>query len=338
MFSSRNPYISEVTKPKFAHIINTVSPADNASLAPVQALTLETVRAAKAHAEARLNDKVGQGKVEVELLSAQYENARSFLPAGIRATSDLKECAADRKELNTKLKLPLLREILSKLNESNDATHFVYTNLDICVMPFFYETIASYVERGHDAIVINRRRISSRYLQEKDLNAMYAEAGKTHTGYDCFVFSRELLSKFILKDIFIGTPPSGNDLFYNLFTFAKNPVLFAEKHLTFHAGMDLHKPWGDAGVNAHNQKEFLLLLKELKPLIDISKFPGAHEGFFKRHFKWLMNPTFHYPTMMSADFKQLGRKKKRFPENETPGRKSKYLEWLIRKVNFRDWG
>ncbi len=317
-----------MTKPKFAHIINTVSPADNASLASVQALTVATIHAARANA---------MGKVEVELLSAQYENARATLPGGFLATSNLKECAANRKELNTKLKLPLLREILSKLNESKDATHFVYTNLDICVMPFFYETIASYVEQGYDAIVINRRRISARYLQEKDLNLMYAQAGGTHTGYDCFVFSRELLSKFIFKDIFIGTPPSGNDLFYNVFTFAKNPVLFAEKHLTFHAGMDLHKEWGDAGVNVFNQQQFMLLLKELRPSIDISKFPGAHERFFKRHFKWLMNPTFHYPTMMAADFKQFGRKRKKYPETETPGTKSRYMEWLIRKVNFRDW-
>ncbi|MEO5645647.1 MAG: hypothetical protein ABIQ40_15060 [Bacteroidia bacterium] len=317
-----------MSKPKFAHIINTVSPADNAALANVQALTLETIQVAHANAA---------GKVEVELLSAQYENARAGLPEGMRATSNLVEFAAGRKELNTKLKLPLLREILSKLNESKDATHFVYSNLDICVMPFFYEALAAYVEQGYDAIVVNRRRISEKYLQEKDLNLMYAQAGKTHTGYDCFIFSRELLSKFIFRDIFIGTPPSGNDLFYNIFTFAKNPVLFAEKHLTFHAGMDLHKPWGDAGVNAHNQKEFLLLLNELKSSIDISKFPGAQEVFFKRHFKWLMNPTFHYPTMMKADFKQLGRKRKKYPETETPGGKSKYLEWLIRNVNFRDW-
>lgn len=317
-----------MSKPKFAHIINTVSAADNSSLAPVQALTLETLRVARANAI---------GKVEVELLSAQYENARAGLPEGIRATSNLQECAANRAALNTKLKLPLLREILSKLNESKDATHFVYTNLDICVMPFFYESIASYVEQGHDAIVINRRRISEKYLQEKNLNLMYAQAGKTHTGYDCFVFSRELLGKFIFKDIFIGTPPAGNDLFYNIFTFAKNPVLFAEKHLTFHAGMDLHKPWGDAGVNAFNEQQFMLLLKELKPLLDISKFPGAQEGFLKRHFKWLMNPTFHYPTMMAADFKQLGRNRKKYPETETPGGKSRYMEWLIKKINFRDW-
>lgn len=316
-----------MSKPKFAHIVNTVSPADNASLASVQRLTLETLLAARAQAN---------GKLEVELLSAQFENARTFLPEVIRATSDLKECAADRKDLNTKLKLPLLKEILSKLNESKDATHFVYSNLDICVMPFFYETIASYVEKGHDAIVINRRRIAASYLNEKDLNQMYAEAGKSHTGYDCFVFSRELLSKLILKDIFIGTPPSGNDLFYNIFTFAKNPILFTEKHLTFHAGMDLYKEWGDAGVNVFNQQQFLLLLKELKPSMDISKFPGANYGFFKRHFIWLMNPTFHYPTMMSLDFKQLARKRKKPVKNETPGGKSKYLEWLVRKVNFRD--
>jgi hypothetical protein len=317
-----------VSKPKFAHIVNTVSPADNASLAPVQALTLETLRAARANAI---------GKVEVELLSAQYDNARSFLPEGIRATNNLKECAANRKELNTKLKLPLLKEILSRLDESKDATHFIYTNLDICVMPFFYETVSSYVEKGYDAIVINRRRISSGYLQEKNINLMYAEAGKTHAGYDCFIFSRELLGQFIFKDIFIGTPPSGSDLFYNLFTFAKNPVLFAEKHLTFHAGMDLYKEWGDADVNAFNQKHFLGLLKELRPFIDISKFPGAQEGFLKRHFKWLMNPTFHYPTMMHADFKQLGRKRKRYPKSETPGARSRYLDWLIQKVNFKDW-
>jgi hypothetical protein len=317
-----------VSRPKFAHIINTVSIADNSSLAPIQALTVRTLHAARAYAAAR---------IEVELLSAQYENAVEDLPEGFRATTNLKECAADRKELNTNLKLPLLGEIISKLNEAQNATHFIYTNLDICVMPFFYDTVASYVEQGYDAIVINRRRVSAGFLEEKDLNVMFAEAGKTHTGYDCFIFSRDLLSKFIFKEIFIGTPPAGNDLFYNMFIFAENPVLFAEKHLTFHVGMDLHKPWGDPGLNAFNNQQFTLLLKELRPWINISKFPGSHERFFKRHFKWLMNPTFHYPTMMMADFKQFGRKRKKHPQTQTPGLKSRYLEWLIRKMNFRDW-
>lgn len=316
-----------MSRPKFAHIINIVSPADNSSLASVQALTLQTLQAAHAAVA---------GRIEVELLSAQYENARVFLPEGIRATSNLKECGADRKELNTQLRLPLLKEILSKLNESKDATHFIYTNLDICLMPFFYEAVASFIEQGYDGIVINRRRISANYLTEKDLNLLYAEAGKEHTGYDCFVFSRELLNKFILKDIFIGAPPSGNDLFYNIFTFAKKPVLFTKKHLTFHAGMELYKQWGDQGINAFNKQQFILLLKELRPFIDIVKFPGAHEGLFKRHFKWLMNPTFHYPTMIKADIKQFGRKRKKYIKPETRGVKSRYLEWLIRHINFKD--
>jgi hypothetical protein len=314
-------------KVKFAHIINTVSPEDNPSLRPVQQLTLNSMFAAK--------ENVRDG-VEVELLSAQYENARKFLPEGIRATENLKECAADRKELNTKKKFPLMREILSRLNESHDATHFIYTNLDICVMPFFYEVVSSYVGKGYDAIVINRRRISARFLNEKDLKTMYAELGKVHLGYDCFIFSRKLLAKFILKDIFIGTPPAGGDLFHNLFTFAENPVLLAEKHLTFHVGMELTKEWGDPVLNRFNQKQFSLLLKEIGPSIDIKKFPGADYGFFKRHFKWLMNPTFHYPTLARADFRQLGRKRKKMVKNEIKGARANYHEWLVKQINFRD--
>jgi hypothetical protein len=41
--------------------------------------------------------------------------------------------------------------------------------------------------------------------------------------------------------------------------------------------------------------------------------------------------------MMVADFKQFGRKRKKYPKTETPGAKSRYMEWLIRNVNFRDW-
>ncbi|HTF04870.1 MAG TPA: hypothetical protein VK826_12675, partial [Bacteroidia bacterium] len=263
--------------PSFAHIINTISPGDNAELAKAQALTFRTLIAAQAQAK---------GLVNVELLSAQYTDARATLPSEFRPTSDLVECAANREELQTKKRFPLLREILSRLNESTDATHFIYTNLDICLMPFFYETVAGYVNEGHDAIVINRRRISGKLLDEKDLAKLYAEAGETHTGYDCFIFSRELLNKFIMRDIFIGTPPSGNDLFYNLFTFAQNPVLLTQKHLTFHVGLDLVKAWGDPVLNAHNNREFMSLLKELEPQLDVAKFPGAGYGFFKRHFKW----------------------------------------------------
>jgi len=315
-------------KQSFAHIINLIAPADNVELYKAQQITAASVLAAK---------KYSGGTCDVELLSAQFPNAINSVPSGFRATSALENCSADVALLQTKKRFPLLREILSRLNESGDATHFIYTNLDIALMPFFYQAVSGYIREGHDAIVINRRRIPGRLLDSgADLEKMYAEAGETHTGYDCFVFSRRLLQKFILKDVYIGTPPSGNDLFHNLFVFADNPVLLTQKHLTFHLGMDLVKPWGDSVLNRHNEREHRKILKELKPLMDITKFPGAGYGFLKRHFKWLMNPTFHYPTMCSVDFSQLGRKRRKPAQNELPGMSNRYYEWMIRRINFRD--
>ena len=309
----------------FAHIINTVSPADNASLERVQANTMKTMVVASESAK---------NKVVVDLLSAQYEDARNFLPAEIKATTDLTTSAADQKELGTNKRLPLIREILSRLEESSDATHFIYTNLDICLMPFFYESVAGYIEKGHDAMVINRRRISDSFIEEKNLSEAFAESGKKHPGFDCFVFSRALLKKFVLKDIYISTPPAGTDLFHNIFAFGENPVLLTDKHLTFHIGMELVKDWGSPLLNKHNQSEFSKMLKELKPHIDIAKFPGSEYYLLKRHFKWLMNPGLHYPTLASIDFKQFSRKRKSIPKSETPGMRNRYLEWLFRVTGF----
>ena len=315
------------TELRFAHIINIIAPGDNAELEKAQAITVRSVLEAKNFAGSKVN---------VELLSAQFADAVNHVPNGFRATTNLESCAARVPELGTKKKLPLLREILSRLNEAQDATHFIYTNTDIALMPFFYASVSAYVKEGYDAVVINRRRITATVMNETDLVKMYGEAGETHTGYDCFVFSRELLQKFVMKDVYTGAPPSGNDLFYNLFTFASNPVLLTGKHVTFHVGMDLVKPWGDPLLNAHNQREHLKILKELKSQMDVTRFPGAGYGFFKRHFKWLMNPTFHYPTMFSLDMAALGRKRKTPAKNELPGLSNRYYEWMIRKVNFRD--
>lgn len=314
-------------KVSFAHIINTIAPSDNPGMYKVQELTIRTILAAKKNAPPGL---------DIQLMSAQFANARPHLPVEFQATSDLVTVASAYPGISTALKLPLIKEILSRLNENTTATHFVFSNLDICLMPFFYSTVENYLRQGYDAVIINRRRIPVSLMEEKNLDVLYAEAGETHTGYDCFVFSRELLSKFILHDVFIGTPPAGNDIFYNVFTFADNPVLLTQKHLTFHVGMDLVKPWGTPVLHAHNQREFIKILKELKPQMDVSKFPGAGYGFFKRHFKWLMNPTFHYPTMCALDFRQLSKARRKPAGNELPGMANRYYEWMIRKINFRD--
>ncbi|MCK6638709.1 MAG: hypothetical protein L6Q81_01395 [Bacteroidia bacterium] len=318
---------SEHTAVSLAHIINLVGAQDNPGLFKVQELTMRTIERALAGTRSDL---------KVQIMSAQYTDARPFVPGFVSITSDLLRSSADFKQLNTKLRLPVLGDIIMKLRENTEATHFVFTNLDICVMPSFYNAVASYLNDGYDAIIINRRRINAEFIDEPNLDVLFAEAGKTHTGYDCFVFSRALLDKFVFGDIFIGTPPAGNDLFYNIMTFADCPVLLTEKHLTFHVGMDLVKPWGESKLNSHNQAEFLKLLKKLYPSMRIANFPGAGYGFMRRHFKWLMNPTFHYPTMCRLDFSQWSAPRRKPQEYELKGLKNAYYEWLLKKINFRD--
>jgi hypothetical protein len=312
---------------RLTHLLNLVSQDDNPQLFKVQKLTLQTVEAALSATEKQ---------IEVKVCSAQFEDAVSCLPHFVSPTTPLSQHAAQNTSLATRARLPLISEILGKLREDSSATHFIFSNTDICLMPSFYNAAAAYLQQGYDAVIINRRRIRSAFLDEKDLNLLYAEAGETHTGYDCFIFSRQIFEKFVLSDIYIGVPPAGNDIFYNIMAFAEKPVLLTEKHLTFHVGMDLVKEWGSAELNRYNAAQFKSLLHKLYPHLQIGKFPGAGYGLIRRHFKWLMNPTFHYPTMFRLDFSQFNSPRNLPCQPELKGWRNAYYEWLIKKINFRD--
>ncbi len=307
----------------FAHIINPVTGEENPELFATQQTTFKSILKSRSYSK----------DLDIKLYCCsffgsditQIPNDFSSLPKLSRNISSL----AKTKKTN-----PILSDILQEASKNCDSDYFIFTNLDIGLMPYFYEGVNYYVSLGHDAIIVNRRRIKSRFNTGNNLEAIYSEVGKTHTGYDCFIIKKSVLQKFIFKNIAIGVPPAGNDVFYNIFAFADKPVLFTEKHLTFHIGMELEKEWGDKEILKHNYKEFHELLKELKPYLKADNFPGADLGFCKRHFKWLMNPTFHYPTMFSLDAKRGFRKTKK--EVKLIDKKNSYFEYMIQKINFED--
>ncbi len=273
---------------------------------------------------------------EVELCSVQAAVSKAFVPHGFVSLQPLSRVVSDVVS-DTSKPYPFLGDIVLQHKAHARADYLIYSNLDIALMPYFYESVAEYLKQGYDALVINRRRLNNRLVQEKNMSLLYAEAGREHTGYDCFVFKRELVDRFIFKNICLGVPGAGNDLFYNIFTFADNPILFPEKHLTFHVGLELYKAWGDSATNAHNSKEFMSLLTDLKPYMKAHKFPGADLGLFSRHVRWLMNPTFHYPTMLWLDYKRRFKKAApKFNQTFSYTRKQKYLEWLLKMVNFKE--
>jgi hypothetical protein len=121
---------------------------------------------------------------------------------------------------------------------SEASTHLIYTNVDIALMPSLYSTVAYLIDRGHDAFVINRRKISDRYKSPRELPLMYAEVGKEHPGHDCFVFPREAYPKYRLGRACLGVPGVGRTLLLNLAAYATSFREFQKLHATFHIGND----------------------------------------------------------------------------------------------------
>jgi hypothetical protein len=306
---------------RFAHILNFVSAEENKALHELQKLTLASLQKAKNYSG-----------TDAELLLCHHKKHPAPAVTGFRSLPALERSILDIDHFNEKRALPLLKDILAAACKNSDSEYIIYSNADIGVMPQFYSALENYIKE-HDALVINRRRIKSTLNTVADLDRIYSEVGLPHIGYDLFVFKRTLFDKFILHNTCLGIPFVGNDLFYNLFCFAENPVLMTDKHLSFHIGLELSKDWGSPELEKHNYREFRKTTKVLLPHMDISKFPGANLHFFKRHFKWLMNPTLSYPGMCITDLKQLGkeRKKKVYDPNY---KKQNYAEWLIKKISF----
>jgi hypothetical protein len=305
----------------FAHVINPVTEDEKKNLFIAQAVTFNSCIRAREYF-GRPND--------VSLYTINERANNSFVPAEFTQLPPLTRNLTHVLE-GEKFKFPFITDIMQTLYDNSTAEYLVYTALDITMMPFFYTVVEKYINEGHDAIVINRRRIYNKFLHETDLDLMYAESGKSHSGYDTFVFKRDLWPKFIKKDICIGAPPFGNDLFYNMFAFAEKPVLMLDKHLTFHLGMELNNGWANQRIIKYNYDIFYEMLRELEPYLDASKLPWSWEPFLMRHFIWLMNPTLHYPTNFKADKRRGFKRTKRIDDRGYhPNLRNRFLEVLIK--------
>lgn len=215
---------------KVAHIVNPVKIKESSDLHTAQPITFQTMQTAQ-----QLAKLAG---VEVELYTAQFPEDHSIIPDYFHKTPDLKRSILDLKTFKNKRKLPLIKDILDNLYNAADADYFIYTNVDIGVMPHFYTSIAGIINQGYDAFIINRRTIRENYIKIEEIPLIYAEIGGKHAGYDCFVFSRDLYSRYILNNVFIGSMPVGYALAVNLLCNAKKFKLFTLLHLTFHIGSD----------------------------------------------------------------------------------------------------
>ena len=254
-------------KTTLAHIINPVAAPPASDLNTAQPITFESMRVAKEFADNRC---------DVRFFTAQYPEDHSVLPDGFQVTPDLDRSVLDVATFQVPRKLPLISDILNRLYTASDAEYFIYTNVDIAVMPNFYATVSSIIDTGVDACVINRRTISTHYTHVDELPLMYAEVGTRHPGYDCFIFRRHVLPRFELGMVCIGAPRVGFVLVGNLICFSKRFREFAEVHLTFHIGNE--RQWRDPrfqDYTDHNTRETTELYQRLMPKFDRSNLPDV---------------------------------------------------------------
>lgn len=182
-------------------------------------------------------------QIDVTLLCTVYPEDAAAHPGGFQRVADLERSVLDVASFKVPRKLPFITDIIARAAAVPEWEYLVYTNVDIGVMPFFYSSISRYVRQGVDALTITRRTIPSKWTDPADLPKMYAEIGKPHPGYDCFVFSRDCANRFILNEVCIGAPLIGRALLINMLCHARHFEQFDKEHLTFHLGDD--RAWAD---------------------------------------------------------------------------------------------
>lgn len=271
------------TLTSFAHIVNLFSPPPESDLVLAQEVTVRSMERAKEFAA---------GVVNVELLSCQTREDRGLVPSSFRATPDLTRSVLNNGNFEKQLALPILKDILDRAIEESEAEYIIFTNVDIGLQPEFYIKVKQFIEDGSDAFMINRRRIAAKFDSSDQLEDMYKEKGLSHPGFDCFIFHRNLYSKFNLAEVCIGVPFIGITLSQNLFCFAKSPKVYTDEFLTFHIGLEIFKKRAPREFWKYNQKEFWKAMNAIWKSLDTQKWPHGNEMLPVRMIRWGLHPCF----------------------------------------------
>lgn len=208
---------------KIAHIINSVKVKKESDLYIAQPVTFQSMIKARNYYDLSNN---------IHLFNVCYEEDQGLVPDEFVTLPYLEKSVLDYGNFVKPKKLPLIRDILLPLKDFDEIDYIFYTNVDIALMPFFYDYVINKIKNGSDSLIINRRIIS----EVSDFPQMYAEVGKQHPGYDCFIFRRELLHKFDFSEGCIGANWIGRILISNLITYSEKLEIIKDGHLTFHIG------------------------------------------------------------------------------------------------------
>ncbi len=281
---------------RIAHIVNPFDAPINSDLHSAQKITFASMQ----HAKTQVDQNI-----RVDLFSAQFESDAHIVPEYFIPTKHLERSVLNFHSFSKSIRLPLIADILQRLYEASDAEYLIYTNVDIGLYPNFYNQVASFINRGYDSFIINRRRLKSVFHDAQELPKIFQEKGKKHPGFDCFVFHRSLYPKLILDGICIGVPFIEISFSQNLIALSNRFHLFDEEILTFHIGEEIFKKRAPKEFYQYNRKKYHLIERALWPEMQIKKFPYHHPLFFVRWLKWAIHPCFPIRLVLKLEWKQF---------------------------------
>lgn len=284
-------------KKQIAHIINPFNASPTSDLFTAQPITFASMRYSK---------KLAEEKADIELWSAQYSEDRNMVPKGFNPTRDLDRSVQDYGNFKKPSKLPLIGDIIDRLFECSNAEYFIYTNVDIGVYPDFYSKVCDIIDSGVDAFIINRRRLPAQYTKVDELPQIYQEKGKSHPGFDCFVFKRSLVPQMRFEKVCIGVPFIGITFAQNLFALAHNFRLFEKEFLTFHIGMEIFKRRATRDFFRYNRREFWKAMNsDLKQHQSSLKLPYNDSILPIRWIKWGLHPSIPIRFALLLEFRRF---------------------------------
>lgn len=208
--------------------------------------------------------------IKVDLYAAIFKEDEKYVPKSFTKLKFLQK--STDKYLNTKKKLPYIKEIITKLYFESKADYLIYTNADIGLSKNFYEEVYKLIKKNKlESLIINRRDNIPKFYKGKrltynNLELIYNLKGDIHYGWDCFIFHRKLVNKFYLDKLFIGFPPWGFILKLQLELLSTNFYEFKNLFLTFHIGKD--ESWNDFDTNKISNKLIQENLKNSQEIIN----------------------------------------------------------------------
>lgn len=268
-------------KNKIAHIINPFIAPASSDLAIAQPITFESIRLAKEKAK---------DIIDVEVLAACYKEDAKLAPGFMKKSSFLQKSVLDEFNFEKKIKYPFIAEILEKEINESDAEFIIYSNIDIGLYRDFYIKVNELLNQGFDALIINRRRIESIYTKPSELEKIFTQEGKSHPGFDCFVFQRTLFKKMCFENICIGVPFFEISFSQNLFHLAKKYKIIQTNDFTFHMGIEIFKRRAPKEYLIYNRNEFRKLIIKLDPILKSKNLPYSNLFLPFRIVKWGLHP------------------------------------------------